>query len=101
MEQLAVTDVSSVVVLNKIDVAAATPLPGVVERLGLPVVKVSALTHAGVETLMQAVLAQLGLDAIDPTEPFAFTTRQREALLAAAESPTAETALSGLCTLQS
>jgi len=49
-------------------------------------VTVSAVTGEGLDSLKSAILESLGLGGIDPASPRAFTQRQAELLLAAAEA---------------
>jgi tRNA modification GTPase len=49
-------------------------------------VEVSALTGEGLDTLNRAVLGRLGLGAFDPAAPAAFTWRQHDLLLGAADA---------------
>ena len=67
----------TVIAINKTDSARGLP-PALA---ALPsAIAISAKTHAGLDALMAATLAQLDLVAINPVEPFAFTGRQRELL---------------------
>lgn len=61
----------TVLAINKTDAAAALP-----EALfALDAVRISARTHAGLDSLMSAALRQLGLAHISFDEPFAFNRR--------------------------
>jgi tRNA modification GTPase len=59
------------------------------QHLNTPLLKISAKHSQGLDSLMTAVIIQLNLAAIDPAEPFAFTSRHIQLLeeLAMTDTP--------------
>jgi hypothetical protein len=88
-------DSYDLVALNKCDLLARPPALAV----AVPVVPLSARSHAHLPALMSAALQQLDLADISADEPFAFAPRQTALLQALALAADGEEALALLNTL--
>lgn len=85
LHDLAATPTPTLLILNKTDLPApATPIA----TPNFPTIPLSARQSTNLDHLQQALLDQLHLTTISPTEPWLFTPRQRHAIEQSATAPT-------------